>query len=86
MIANSYLFNLTLELSYRSDIMTDTENDCKQKRCQVQIPRKTLPFLIILTHLFSRIFFTEEGLLNTPDQPIYRTPASVPSGYDRPES
>ena len=31
MIANSYLLNLTLELSYRSDIMTDTENDCKQK-------------------------------------------------------
>ena len=23
--------NLTLELLYRSDIMTDTENDCKQK-------------------------------------------------------
>lgn len=31
MIANRYLLNLTLELLYRSDIMTDTENDCKQK-------------------------------------------------------
>ncbi len=32
MIANSYLLDLTLELPYHSDIMTDTENDCKQKR------------------------------------------------------
>lgn len=32
MIANSYVLILTLELLYRSDIMTDTENDCKQKR------------------------------------------------------
>lgn len=32
MIASRYLLDLTLELSYRSDIMTDTENDCKQKR------------------------------------------------------
>ncbi len=31
MIASSYLLILTLELLYRSDIMTDTENDCKQK-------------------------------------------------------
>ena len=38
MIANGYLLNLTLELLYRSDIMTDTENDCKQKNRRDKFP------------------------------------------------
>ena len=51
MIANSYILNLTSELPYRSDIMTDTENDCKQKRWEEEIASGTLPFWLILSSL-----------------------------------
>ena len=79
MMTEIYFLYLTSELLYGSDIMTDTENDCKQKKSR---------YKSLASRIFSLLFapfVTATGLWSILDRRTYKTPASVQSGSDHPE-